>query len=214
MFTRTVLTVALAAFALPAAAQADTYSHIDGLALRLQKNTRLLDREFSTHYRHTAGYRHLRSDSVEMARAAGRLHEVAHEHGSLSHLQSDLRQIDRLFHHLEDLVNQIEHEADFDDHHGRFGGYGGHIHGDTSDVRRLMNSIEDAIHHLQSDLAELAGGDRDRRDPRFRGDGPVVYPGFRSEFPGAGAAPPGYVSGNNGPVIRFSRPGFSIQLGR
>jgi hypothetical protein len=203
------LTVALAAFALPAAAQADTYTHIDGLAVRLQKDARLLDREFADHYRHTAQYRHLRSDAAELARLAGHIHEVAHEQGPLSHLQSDLRQIDRLFHHLEDLVREVEHGAEFDDNHGGFHRWGGgHIHGNSNHVHRLMNSIEDAIHHLESDLAELSGR---RREPRLGSVDPPVSSGFRGGYPGAA---PGWIRGNSGPVIRFGRPGFSIQLGR
>jgi hypothetical protein len=205
MFTRTILTVALAAFAFPAAAQADTYTHIDGLALRQEKDARLLDREFANHYRHTSDYRHLRSDSTEMARLAEHIHDVAHEQGSLSHLQSDLRQIDRLFHHLEELVHEIEHRADYDDHHGGHYGWGGHIHGDTNHVHRLMNAIEDTIHHLQSDVAELAA--HDRRDRRVGIENPVAYPRLDYRYPG-------FYRGQSGPVIRFSRPGFSIQLGR
>ena len=195
MLTRTILTVALAGFAFAPAAQADTYSHIDGLAVQLQRQATLLDREFTAHYRHTSQYRHLHSDSIQMVRLAGHVHEVAHNHGSLAHLRSDLRQLDRLFHHIEDLVDEIEHTAggfghhDYGHyghgHHG-FGGYGGgHIDGNSRHVARILRQMEDTLHHLQDDVEQLAALEDRHHDHRSRG-----------------------------PVIRFGRPGFSFWLGR
>ncbi|MBW3600369.1 MAG: hypothetical protein KY475_24280 [Planctomycetes bacterium] len=189
MLTRTVLAVVLAGFAAAPAAQADTYSHIDNLALRLQQYARLLDREFAAHYRHTSQYRHLHEDSCEMVRLAGHVHDVAHHHGSLRRLRSDLRQLDELFHHIEDLVAEVEHDARPDYHghyggyHSRYGGYGGHIHGDTRHVHRILRATEDTLHHLQDDVEQLAAIDDHRHEIR-------------------------------GPVIRFGRPGFSFWFGR
>ncbi len=189
MLTRTILTVALAGFALTGTAQADTYSHIDGLAVRLQQYARLLDREFTAHYRHTSQYRHLHADAYQMMRLAEHVHEVAHHQGSLTHLQSDLRQLDRLFHHIEDLVEDIEHHAGgFGDLHGH-GGFHGHIHGNTRHVRRILRAMEDTLHHLQADVDELVEHSHDHHHHGFDA-------GFR------------------GPTVRFSRPGFSIQFGR
>jgi hypothetical protein len=200
MLTRTILTLALAGFAFTGAAQADTYGHIDQLALQLEKYATRLDREFALHYRHTSQYAHLRSDSREMARLARHVHEVAHNYGSLSHLESDLRSLDRRFHHLEDLVNDIEFHAAHD-YHGGFDYHGGgHIHGETSHVRSLLNAMEDTLHHLQSDLRELAAA-----------SAPVIG------YPQVGGYPaatyPSYTT-RPGPGIRLSRPGFSIWVGR
>jgi hypothetical protein len=200
MLTRTILTVALAGFALAPAAQADTYGHIDQLANQLEKYATRLDREFALHYRHTSQYAHLRSDSREMARLARHVHEVAHNYGSLSHLESDLRSLDRRFHHVEELVEDIEfHSAH--DYHGGFGYHGGgHIHGEISHVRGLLNAMEATLHHLQSDLRELAAT-----------SAPAIG------YPQAGGYPaatyPTYIT-NPGPVIRSSHPGISIWLGR
>ncbi len=194
MLTRTLLTLAMAGFALTGTAKADTYSHIDGLAVQLTRNARLLEREFAAHYRHTSRYRHLREDARQMIRLADHVHEVAHHEGSLSHLQSDLRQLDRLFHHIEELVDEIEHDAAGlgDDHHGHFGNfggyhgrYGGHIHGNTRHVRRILSAMEDTLHHLQDDVRQLARAAEAHR---------------HHDHPG--------------PVIRFSRPGFSFWLGQ
>jgi hypothetical protein len=193
MLTRTILTIILVGFALTPVAKADTYSHIDGLAVQLTQYARLLDREFSLHYRHTPKYGHLRNDTRNMIRLADHMHDVAHHHGSLAHLQSDLRQLDRLFHHIEELVDDIEHDAIHShDFHGHFGG---HIHGDTHHVRRILRSMEDTLHHLMEDVAELARLD----DHHDHGHEVRVIP-----TPRVIPAPP---------QIRFFRPGFSIQLG-
>jgi hypothetical protein len=213
MLTRTILTAALAAFAFTPAAQADTYGHIEILAHQLDRYASRLDQEFALHYRHSPQYAHLKSDAREMARVAEHVHEVAHAHGSIAHLESDLRQLDRLFHHIEDLVDDVElHSAHggYHGYHNRFGSYhgGGHA-GHGGEVRRLMHAIEDTLHHLHSDVRELLAA---QRAPQ----GPVVgNPGY-GRYPSVGAYPGfgGGYSTNPGPVIRFSRPGFSITLGR
>ena len=72
---------------------------------------------------------------------------MTHFEGRLAHLESDLRELDRKFHHLESVFDRVEHNA-------RFSG-GGHIHGNTAHVKRLLESIEDSIHHMRSDVADL-----------------------------------------------------------
>ena len=67
--------------------------------------------------------------------------------------------------------------------------------------------MEDTLHHLQSDVRELAAAQRGTRGPA------VGYPGG---YPNVGGYPTfgGSYPSNTGPVIRFGRPGFSITLGR
>lgn len=124
---------------------ADTYSHIDELALSIQRQSLAIERE-CRHYRHTPEYRHLVTDAREIHELAEHMHEVAHHPGSLAHLESDLRELDSEFHHLESVFDRVEREAT----HGH-----GHIHGGTSHVRRLLNSMESSIHHLQEDVRSL-----------------------------------------------------------
>ncbi|QDT04128.1 hypothetical protein K227x_25160 [Rubripirellula lacrimiformis] len=124
---------------------ADTYHHIDQLALSIDRETKQLVNE-TRHYRHSREYRHLQADARDLSRLASHMHDVAHAEGSLHHLQSDLAEIDSKFHHLESVIGRIEHEAN----HGH-----GHIHGHTSHVHRLLGSIENSIHHLQDDLRSL-----------------------------------------------------------
>lgn len=144
------LTKTLAAFGFiittfSASASADTYHHIDELALTIDRQAKLLVSE-SVHYRHTPEYRHLVSDARDLCRLATHLHEVAHHHGSLAHLESDLSQLDAKFHHLESVFHRVERAASY--------GHG-HVHGHTSHVWELLHSIENNIHHLQDDLRSL-----------------------------------------------------------
>ncbi|MFK8111603.1 MAG: hypothetical protein AB8B91_05360 [Rubripirellula sp.] len=144
----TTLPKTLAAIALlftATTASADTYHHIDQLALSIERQAKRLVSE-SRHYRHTPQYRELRDDSRDLARLADHLHDVAHDHGSLAHMESDLFELDAKFHHLESLFDCVERAASY--------GHG-HVHGNTSHVRRLLNSIENDIHHLQEDLRTL-----------------------------------------------------------
>ncbi len=145
-FTKMIAAMALLVLtSFASTASADTYHHIDDLAKRIERNCKRVVIE-SRHYRHTPEYGHLVSDARDMARLADHVHDLAHHHGSLIHLQSDVAALDRQFHHLESVFERIEHNAAF--------GHG-HIHGNTSHVRRLLQSIEKDIHHLQSDLRSL-----------------------------------------------------------
>ena len=144
-FSKTLAALGLAITAFSATAKADTYHHIDQLALTIDRQSKQLVRE-AHHYRHTPEYRHLVSDARDMCRLADHLHEVAHHHGDLRHLTSDVDELDAKFHHLESVFDRVERRAS----HGH-----GHVHGNTSHVRELLISIEDNIHHLQEDLELL-----------------------------------------------------------
>ena len=126
-------------------AKADEYDHIDRYAVKIQNKARVLLNE-TVHYRHTAQYGHLVASTNELYRLATHIHDVTHFEGNLAHLRSDLRELDREFHALEGLFDRIEHSAAY----GR-----GHIHGNTAHVKRLLNSIEDSIHHIQDDVDSL-----------------------------------------------------------
>lgn len=124
---------------------ADEYHHIDRLAVKIQRTSKQLLRE-SIHYRHTPEYRHLVADANEMYRLATHVHEVTHFEGNLRHLQNDVAELDRQFHHVETVFDRIEHNA----------AYGsGHVHGNTAHVKRLLKSMEDSIHHMRADLEEI-----------------------------------------------------------
>jgi uncharacterized membrane protein YgcG len=124
---------------------ADEYHHIDQLAVKIQRTAKRLLRE-TVHYRHTAEYGHMVADANEIYRLATHVHKVTHFEGNLNHLQNDVDELDRQFHHLNGVFDRIEHNA----------AYGsGHVHGNTAHVKRLLDSIEDSIHHMTDDLQEI-----------------------------------------------------------
>lgn len=142
--TIVLATLALATLAFTAiSANADTYDHIDTLAVKVQSQSRELIKEFAQHYRHKPRYTHLHSDAVQLYRVAAHIHLVAHQHKSIHHLQSDLRKADQLFHHLEDVLKQTDRS------------FGGHTHGAAFHVFELMHEVEDTLHHLKSDIESL-----------------------------------------------------------
>jgi outer membrane murein-binding lipoprotein Lpp len=135
--------------------QAQSYEHIDSLALRLRSQTGRLAADLRYHYRHLNQYRHLYRDAVAMYRLADHIHTIVHHGEDLDHVASDVRELDELFHHTEDLV----HEIDFHDDHVDFGhwhfGHGHHGHHGHGSLRRLrdrLDSIEDTLHHLSDDI--------------------------------------------------------------
>jgi hypothetical protein len=144
-FFRPIATLALAIATFSTSVFADTYHDIDRLALSIERQTKSLTRE-AVRYRHIPYYGHLIADTREIARLADHLHEVAHHHGSLAHLESDLAELDSHFHHIEMVYEQIEELA--------ARGHG-HVHGSTCPVKRLLISIGNDIHRLQSLLQSL-----------------------------------------------------------
>ena len=150
-------------------AKADYYSHLDRLACDILRQSDALVGE-AIHYRHTPQYRHLVHDLKQIRAFADHIHEVAHHRGSIVHLDRDLRQLDAQFHHLEDLIKDIEHNAV----HGH-----GHIHGRTGHVRRLLRAMENNIHHMQSDVRNLALLYQQRQQTYYYGSnrGIVIYGG-------------------------------------
>jgi len=153
---RTLLTAAAVTLGLvwvAPAAKAGSFEHIDELAGELQGFSSKLSREFRDHYRHTPQYRHLTADARKLRTLANHIHEVAHE-GNLEHLHDDLHDLEELLHHVDGLVDEIEHEAE----HG-----GGHTHGDTRHVRRILKDMDGTLHHMLEDVEEMTGGARIER---------------------------------------------------
>ncbi len=166
--------------ALGGRADAASYGHMDRLALQIQNNSAELYREFQLHYRHVAEYPHLLSDARTMYDRARHIHVITHAHGSLHHVERDLADLDRFYHHLESLLRQVES-----------GWHHGHVHGDTLHVQQLMKQIECDIHHLRKDLAELRPGHIGY------GHGGIVYPGH-----GAIIIRPGHGVGFHRPPVQ------------
>ena len=159
--TITAIVIAIGFVSGADSAKASTYDHLDQLALQLQGQSRRLISEFRLHYRHTREYRHLISDGYEMYRLAAHIHRVAHQHGGVHHLQSDLKQLDQLHHHIHDLVDHREVHP-----------HGGHVHGNTGHVHAMLEEMEDTLHHMLDDVKQLTRPvyhHRDHRHDTFHG---------------------------------------------
>ncbi len=184
-----------------AQANNDTYRHIDQLAQRIERKAKAFKGQMSK-YRHTPEYQHLINDAIEMCRLAEHVHEVAHVDGDVRHLAADLRNLDRTFHHIEGLVQRIEHDA----------AYGhGHVHGNTRYVWKLLQDIEESIHHMRDDIADL----RRRRVPntQVRGCYDTGYNVYGSGYRGRGNIH-GAGYGSYGPGYGYGGRGFEAQVGR
>lgn len=119
------------------AASADTFHHIDQLAMQLQGQASHLVHELHVHYRNSPYYRHLDQDAHQMEELAKHIHDVVHHGRSLSHLRHDIEALDRLYHHMEGMV-------------ARMRGW------DLRHIRQAMNRIGDTLHHLRDDVNELS----------------------------------------------------------
>ena len=149
--TKSIKHLLLAAFAVVAlgisanTASANAYSHINSMAVKIRNKTKSLLRE-TEHYRYTPNYRHLVSDAAALRQLAEHTREVARDKGDLDHLAADVAEMDQTFHHLENLFDATEQSAAYN--HGK-------IKGNTAHVKRLLEAIEDCIHHIQDDIATL-----------------------------------------------------------
>jgi hypothetical protein len=68
---------------------------------------------------------------------------VADGHGSAAHLRADVEKLDRLYHHVEDLVHDLSHDRRID-------------YRTIRHIERELAGIGDTLHHLRDDLRRLA----------------------------------------------------------
>ena len=114
-------------------------SGFSSYAHRITAIAQELSHEFSIHYRHLDAYRHLRSDISQVINEASHIDRLSHNsYASLCHIIADLKDLDRLAHHMHDVVDSAESS------HWR-----GHAHGDTRHVHRLLSSLNSSIHSMQ-----------------------------------------------------------------
>lgn len=209
-FTTATLLAITALTASATIAAADTRHHLDEIACRLARDTDTLVQEAAIHYRHTPQYPHLISDAVQMKRLANHIHAIV-LHGSIDYLKRDVDDLDRLFHHVEGLIHQIEVNS-------RHSFHGGHIHGNTFHVCRGLKLIEADIHHLQNDLRILcrtAPVHQTFVQPQVYNK--PVFVGGNNGFGNSGHGHGGH--GHGGPSKRggqggFNRGGSGIQIQR
>jgi len=126
-------------------ANADTYRHIQGLALDIQLKADALMGE-THHYVHTPRYREMIRNISSMRARAVRVHVLSLQHGCLIAMREELRVLDTQFHIIESIFDSAEVEAS----HGH-----GHIHGPTRHVKEHLKCIENDIHHILDDITQM-----------------------------------------------------------
>ena len=175
----------------PSAAEAYTYAHIDRLAVTLQRQTAELHREVHLHFRPTPSYKHLDEDVAAMERLARHIHDVAHDGGSIAHLRSDVNELDRLFHHVENLVESMAIRGRLDRH-------------TIAHFSRVMESIDDTLHHLRDDLNHMV-----HTTPHSGHSGYSGYSGYGGY---GGYGMPGRSSGIGVRIPFGDRGGFTLRI--
>lgn len=135
----------LGATSIVSTASANDYRRINREAQRIERKATLLTREV-VHYEAMPQYCHLVEDLEEFVRLSQHITDLVRVSGDLRHIRADVNQLDRTFHHIEGLFDQIERQIA----RGR-----GVKYGNTAHVKRLLNNIEDCIHVMQEDVAVL-----------------------------------------------------------
>ncbi|MDF1812507.1 MAG: hypothetical protein P1V20_09835 [Verrucomicrobiales bacterium] len=145
MKTRYTLIPALTAAAVlltTGAVQARGDSVLSQQAHNIERIGREVKNEFQTHYTRSSAYRHLMSDINTFLVKAEHIDQLSHDpRTTYRHIQADLAELDRLAHHLHELVDAIEN-----------GRYRGRIDGGLHHVHVKLNSMNAAIHSMQTTL--------------------------------------------------------------
>ncbi|TWU07095.1 hypothetical protein CA54_55000 [Symmachiella macrocystis] len=126
--------------------------HIDDLAAQLQRETAEFGDEIEHHFRFTPSYRHLANDARKMQRLARHIHTVAHHTSARRHIILDLAQLDKIYHHVEGLVDEMDRIAKYRARHGYRGDAYSLGRAETRHLRRTLRRINSTLHHLQEDL--------------------------------------------------------------
>ncbi|QEG25211.1 hypothetical protein [Mariniblastus fucicola] len=145
-------------------ANADIWDHIDQQAVDIERTAKRLRGEVD-HYRHTRYYGQLIGATARLKGQAIHVHNIAHHSHNAIALKHAVKELDRAFHDTEELFDRVEHNAAYGD---------GHIRGNTSHVKQMLNGVESCIHHLQDDVRRLARIQTTRTHQTYR-PAPHVY---------------------------------------
>lgn len=175
------LTVLGALGMLAGSAQSADWNHIDELANTLERQTAALNHDLTYSYHNAPQFRHLYDDVTKMHGLARHIHDLAHHGRNLRHLESDVRELDDLFHHVEELVAQMNVGwRPYGNRFGnQFGSRSGQVHSQGYGVDRLRSrlaQIGDTLHHLHDDLDEMLRGAQHYRGYAPRVIDPRVVP--------------------------------------
>jgi hypothetical protein len=206
---KTILAIALLVGA-ASQANANDWHHIDQMALKVQRQTRLLVTE-ENHYRSSRHYGELLRCTNRLAAISAQVHDLA-LHGQCPRtLKTYVNEMDSMFHKVESLFDRIEHDA----------ARGiGCVRGNTAHVKRLLNSIEECIYYLQDDLRYLTRASRQVRTQRLVYSNAGIYGGrgynrpvYGSSYGHRGGYGHGRGHGHHGRSARGYDSGVGISIG-
>ena len=126
-------------------AQAQSRDHLDRTARQLQAQLRDLHDEAHTHFRSTPQFREMDRHIGEMQQKAAHIQEVIRRRGGVDHLRADVRDLDRLLHHVEDLVDALGRSGQIDRQA-------------FAHLRQSLRRVSQSVHHLSEDLSGGHGG--------------------------------------------------------
>ncbi|MBT6497644.1 MAG: hypothetical protein HOL01_24290 [Planctomycetaceae bacterium] len=134
--------------------------HMDVLADRLWKDANTVCWEMYRHYSHNREFRETYREMYRVMKDAQHIHDLVHEGAhygrhDVDHIASDLHEIDKLFHHIEDDIRGWS--SSYRGHSAHYGSghhdYGHAVHGDGygDALTRKMRYVEQTLHHLMAD---------------------------------------------------------------
>jgi chemotaxis protein histidine kinase CheA len=133
------LALACGLFAAPATARADSFDHIDRLAGKLEAQAKSLHQEVHEHFRHTPQYEHLDRDVRQIQRLADAIHDQVRRGTNARALRVEVRALDRVYRHVEELVDDLGRARAIDRQAYRH-------------LKRELDRLGDTLGHLREDL--------------------------------------------------------------
>lgn len=202
-------------------AQAAHRRDIPDVAHALRDQAALVCHELNDHFRHTPQYRHLYKDVYEMYSLAGHVHKTTHRRAGLHHIKNDLRQLDKAFHHVEEVLAEFKHsESRRRGQHVsigkgsfqiRIGSYGV----DKRRLHRLSRMVDEMgvlLHELQETVKDQLRHQSNKGVNSRLKYGPVVPPSPNRRRPTASRSTDAHHGETVVPSRRSSR-GFLFSLG-
>lgn len=117
------------------------FSHVDELAIRLERLSNELCLDLYYNYSHNYGFRETYAEAYQILQVAKYIHAAEH-HNDRDAIAAKLDGLDRLFHHVEDDVRGWSRR-----HHRQIG---------TLGIITKMEYVEDTLHHLMQDVGVRA----------------------------------------------------------
>lgn len=140
----------------PRAYEFGSFSHVDDLAMRLERLANDLCLDLHYNYSHNRGFRETYAEAYRILQAAQFVHEAEHRQDRRG-IYEKMRGMDALIHHIqEDVRGWSRHE------HRQIG---------RTDMRTKMELVENTIHHLMYDVGVEHAGGHDHHGPEGPGRG-------------------------------------------